>query len=164
MFARIATLVAAGLVIGMLAPPPVTSFADGPKPAVAANGLVKVKSAHGMDETIARIKADIAKKGITFFAQIDQGRLAAAANIRIGPSVLLIFGNPALGTQFMQRNPESGIDWPVRILVYRDAAGAVWAEYTDFVWIARRHGITADDAPFKMANEVVASITSSVVK
>jgi len=162
MFARIATLVSAGLLIGMLVPPPITSFADGPKPATAANGIVKVKSAHGMDETIARIKADIAKKGITFFTQIDQDKLAAAANIKIGPSVLLIFGNPALGTQFMLRNQEAGIDWPVRILVYRDGAGTVWAEYTDFVWIARRHGIVSDDAPFKMANEVVASITSSV--
>jgi uncharacterized protein (DUF302 family) len=162
MFARLATLVSAGIVIGMLVPPPATTFGDSPKPVVAANGLVKVKSAYGMDETIARLKADIAKKGITFFAQIDQDRLAAAANIKIGRSVLLIFGNPALGTQFMLRNPESGIDWPVRILVYRDAAGTVWAEYTDFVWIARRHGIVADDAPFKMANAVIGSITASV--
>ena len=78
--------------------------------------------------------------------------------------MLLIFGNPPLGTQFMQRNQEAGIDWPVRILVYRDRAGQVYAEYTDFVWIARRHGIVADDAPFKMANEVIASITSSIAK
>jgi uncharacterized protein (DUF302 family) len=164
MFVRIATLAAAGLLIGMLMPPPVTTLADGAKPVAAANGLVKVKSAYGMDETVARLKADIANKGITFFAQIDQDKLAAAANIEIGASVLLIFGNPALGTQFMLRNQESGIDWPVRILVYRDASGMVWAEYSDFVWIARRHGITADDAPFKMANEVIGSITSAVAK
>jgi uncharacterized protein (DUF302 family) len=164
MFARIATLISAGLLIGMLVPPPAATRADGAKPVAAANGLVKVKSAYGMDETIARLKADIAQKGITFFTQIDQDKLAAAANINIGPSVLLIFGNPALGTQFMLRNQEAGIDWPVRILVYRDAASAVWAEYTDFVWVARRHGITSDDAPFKTANEVIGSITASVAK
>ena len=164
MFARIATIVSAGILIGMLAPPPAATFADVAKPVAAANGIVKVKSAYDMDETIARLKADIAQKGITFFAQIDQDKLAAAAKIQIGPSVLLIFGNPALGTQFMLRNQEAGIDWPVRILVYRDQSGTVWTEYTDFVWIARRHGIVSDDAPFKMANGVVASITSSVVK
>lgn len=162
MFARIATLVSAGLLIGMMMPPPGGPLADTPKAVAAANGLVKVKSAFGMDETVARLKADIAQKGITFFAQIDQDKLAAAAKIQISPSVLLIFGNPALGTQFMLRNPEAGIDWPVRVLVYRDAAGVVWAEYTDFIWIARRHGIAADDAPFKTANEVIGSITSSV--
>lgn len=164
MFARIATLAAAGLLIGMLVPPPVATLADGAKPVAAANGLVKVQSAYGMDETVARLKADIAKKGITFFTQIDQHKLAAAADIRIGPSVLLIFGNPALGTQFMLRNQESGIDWPVRVLVYQDSTGAVFAEYTDFVWIARRHGIASDYAPFRTANGVIASIVSRVAK
>jgi len=162
MFARIATLVSAGILIGMLVPPPATTLADDAKPVAAANGLVKVKSAYDMEETIARLKADIAQKGITFFAEIEQSKLAAAANIKIGPSVLLIFGNPALGTQFMLRNQEAGIDWPVRVLVYQDSTGTVFAEYTDFVWIARRHGITSDDAPFKMANRVIGSVTSSV--
>ena len=162
MFARIATLVSAGILIGMLVPPPVTSFADSAKPVVAANGIVKVKSAYGMDETIARLKADIAQKGITFFAQIDQDKLAAAAKIRIGPSVLLIFGNPALGTQFMLRNQESGIDWPVRVLVYQDETADDWVLYTDFTCIAHRHGIMDRDEAFKKASEVIASITSTV--
>jgi uncharacterized protein (DUF302 family) len=169
MFARLATVVSAGILLGLLAVPPAPLLADSAKPVVVrpvagANGIVKVRSAYGVDETVARLKADIGAKGITFFAQIEQSKLAAAANINIRPSVLLIFGNPALGTQFMTRSQESGIDWPVRILVFQDAAGHVWAEYTDFIWIARRHGITADDAPFKMANEVIASITSSVAK
>ena len=160
---RFVTLVAVGLALGMLAPIPGPVFADSAKPVVAANGLVKVKSAYRLEETVARIKADIAKKGITFFLAVDQAKLAADAGIKIQPSTLLIFGNPALGTQFMTRNPESGIDWPVRVLVYQAADGTVFAEYTDFTWIARRHGIM-DDAPFKMASEVIASITSSVAK
>ena len=110
------------------------------------------------------MKADIAAKGITFVAEIEQSKLAAAVGNKIGRSTLLIFGNPALGTQFMRRSQESGIDWPVRILVFQDPSGAVWAEYTDFVWIARRHGIASDDVPFNTANGVVASITSSVAK
>jgi len=164
MITRIATLVSTGILIGMLALPPVPpALADSARPVVAANGIVKVKSAYGIDVTVARIKADIAAKGITFFQEIDQSKLAAAAGITIGRSTLIVFGNPALGTQFMTRNPESGIDWPVRVLVFQDAQGIVWATYTDFAWIARRHGI-ADDAPFKMASEVIASVTTSVAK
>jgi hypothetical protein len=42
-------------------------------PAQAAdNGVVRVKSAYSMDESIARVKADVAAKGITFFNEIDQ--------------------------------------------------------------------------------------------
>jgi uncharacterized protein (DUF302 family) len=126
------------------------------------DGIVRVKSAYDFQETIARLKADIAGKGIKFFSEIDQSKLAADAGIKLNPSTLLVFGNPPLGTQFMTSNPNSGLDWPVRLLVIQDTGGAVWAVYTDFVWIAARHGITDRDDQFKMAAMVIASITSSV--
>ena len=128
----------------------------------AENGLVKIKSAYSLDESVARLKADIASKGIMFFEAVDQSKLAADAGIALRPSTLLIFGNPPLGTQFMTSNPESGLDWPVRLLVFQDASGQVWAAYNDFGWIAARHGIKDRDAQFKMASMVIASITSSV--
>lgn len=130
--------------------------------AVTANGIVKVESAYSMVETVARLKKDIADKGILFFAEIDQSKLAADAGIALSPSILLIFGNPPLGAQFMTSNPESGIDWPVRLLLFEDAQGQVWMVYSDFTWIAHRHGITDRDPQFKMASMVIASITSSV--
>jgi uncharacterized protein (DUF302 family) len=127
-----------------------------------ANGVVRVKSAYGVSETIRRLKADIADKKIRFFAEIDQATLARNAGIKLRPSTLLIFGNPPLGTQFLASNPDAGLDWPVRVLVQQDQSGAVWAVYTDFDWIARRYGISDRAAQFKMASTVIASITSSV--
>jgi uncharacterized protein (DUF302 family) len=115
-----------------------------------------------MEETIARLKQDIAAKGIMFFDQIDETALAANAGIQLRPSTLLIFGNPPLGTQFISANPNAGLDWPVRLLVSQDHDGTVWAVYTDFEYIKRRHGITGRDPQFAMASEVTASITSSV--
>jgi len=53
------------------------------------------------------------------------------------PSTLLVFGNPPLGTLFLASNPDSGLDWPARLLVRQDANGDVWAVYTDSGWIAR---------------------------
>ena len=43
------------------------------------DGIVRVKSAVSMPEAITRIKADVASKGIKFFMEIDQSRLAADA-------------------------------------------------------------------------------------
>jgi uncharacterized protein (DUF302 family) len=131
-------------------------------PAATDDGVVRVKSAYGMDETIARLKKDIEGKGIMFFSAIDQAKLAAGAGIKLNPSTLLVFGNPPLGIQFLTANANAGLDWPVRLLVTEDSSGQVWAVYTDFSWIARRHGITDRVAQFKMASEVIASITSSV--
>jgi uncharacterized protein (DUF302 family) len=130
--------------------------------AQSEDGIVRVKSAYGFQETIARLKDDIAAKGIKFFSEIDQAKLANDAGIKLHPSTLLIFGNPPLGTQFMTSNANAGLDWPVRLLVIQDRDGAVWTVYTDFGWIAARHGITNRDAQFKMASTVIASITSSV--
>ena len=129
---------------------------------VPADGLIKVKSAYGIDETIARLRKDISEKGIMFFSAIDQAKLASDAGIKLHPSTLLVFGNPPLGTQFMTSNPNSGLDWPVRLLVFQNDKGEVWTTYTDFSWIARRHGITDRVEQFGKATEVIASITSSV--
>jgi uncharacterized protein (DUF302 family) len=126
------------------------------------DGIVRVKSAVPMAEAIARIKADIAGKGIKFFMEIDQSRLAADAGIRLRPSTLLVFGNPPLGTQFITSNPNAGLDWPVRLLLTQDDNGDVWAVWTDFGWIAKRHNIRDRVAQFEMATKVVGSITSTI--
>jgi uncharacterized protein (DUF302 family) len=126
------------------------------------DGVVRVKSAYPIGETIERLKKDIAGKGIKFFTEIDQAKLAAEAGIKLQPSVLLIFGNPPLGTQFITANANAGLDWPVRLLVFETDKGEVWTAYTDFDWIARRHGIKNRNDQFKMASAVIASITSSV--
>ena len=134
-------------------------------PAPNAAGVITVKSAYKLDETIARLKADVAAKGIPFFSEINQSKLAADAGIAIKPSVLLVFGNPPLGTLFIKANPQAGLDWPVRLLVHQDDKGQVWASYSDFAYIARRHGISGDELKhFQTASGVIGSITSAVVK
>ena len=126
------------------------------------DGIVRVKSAVSMPEAISRIKADISTKGIKFFLEVDQSKLAADAGIKLRPSTLLIFGNPPLGTQFITANPNAGLDWPVRPLLTQDENGDVWAVWTDFDWIAKRHNIHNREAQFKMATMVVKSITSTI--
>jgi uncharacterized protein (DUF302 family) len=128
------------------------------------DGIVRVKSAYLLTETVNRLKKDVADKGIMFFSEINQSELAAKAGIKLLPSTLLVFDNPPLGIQFLTSNPDSGLDWPVRLLVYQDANGDVWAAYTDFDWISRRHHIRDREDAFKMASSVIQSITSVVKK
>jgi uncharacterized protein (DUF302 family) len=137
--------------------------AEGARPAAPEqDGVVSVRSAYGFDETIERLKAAIAAKKIMLFDVIDQAKLAAGAGIELRPSTLIVFGNPPLGVQFLTSKSAAGLDWPVRLLVAKDEQGQVMAMYTDFAWIARRHGIENRDPQFKMASEVIASIVASV--
>ena len=68
----------------------------------------------------------------------------------------------SLGTQFITSNPNAGLDWPVRLLLTQDDNGDVWAVWTDFGWIAKRHNIRDRTAQFEMATRVVGSITSTI--
>jgi uncharacterized protein (DUF302 family) len=111
---------------------------------------------------VARIKKDVADRGIRLFVEIDQSQLAAEAGVKLRPSTLLVFGNPELGARIITANPLAGLDWPIRLLVTQDDDGTVWAAYTDFDWIAQRHRITNRPLEFKMANDVVTTITSNV--
>jgi uncharacterized protein (DUF302 family) len=163
MIKRIPTVVSAVFFAGVL----VASYAALTGTALtsaADDGVIRTKSVHPIRETVVRLKQDIADKGIMFFSEIDQSKLAAGAGITLRPSVLLTFGNPPLGTQFLTANQNAGLDWPVRLLVFENEKGEVWTAYTDFAWIARRHGIKDRDAQFKTASGVAASITSSVAR
>lgn len=126
------------------------------------SGVVKVRSAHGHEETVERLRKDVESKGIRFFMLIEQSKLAAAAGVSLRPSSLLVFGNPPLGSLFIVANPQAGLDWPVRVLVYTDEKEQVWAAYTDFAWIARRHRIKTNLDAFKTASGVIASIMASI--
>lgn len=151
---------ALGAVSLMLALPAAVQAAPAPPPP-AGSGIVRLESAYGVDETVARIKADVAAKKIVFFSAIDQSDLAKGAGIDLPRSTLIQFGNPPLGVQFLTASPYAGLDWPVRMLVFQDADGHVWVSWTDFAYIARRHHITNRQAQFKMAGEVAASIADS---
>jgi len=156
-------LSAAGLALALAAAAPLPAGATSAQAAApTGDGVVRVKSAYAMAETVERLKAAIATKGIVFFQAVDQAQLAAGVNVDVRPSILLEFGNPALGARFITARAEAGLDWPVRLLVTQDADGQVWAVYTDFTWIAERHRITNRQSEFNTATRVIASIAASI--
>ena len=159
----LAVLLVAGpaTVLSPVIPPAAAAVASANAP---AEGVIRQKSDYGFDETVARLKTDIAGKGIRFFDAIDHAELGHGADLPINRSTLLLFGNPPLGVQFLQSNPLAGLDWPVRMLVTQDADGGVWISWTDFRFVARRYQIADRDAQVAMAGEVAASIASSTRK
>ncbi len=132
-----------------------------PAATAQAEGVLRLKSANDFDTTVARIKADIAARGVMLFTAIDQQKLASDAGITLGRSTLILFGNPSHGIQFLIANPLSGLDWPVRMLVSEDADGSVTIAWNDFAWIAKRYAITNRAAEFKIATEVSGSIAKA---
>jgi uncharacterized protein (DUF302 family) len=116
-------------------------IADRETPAMAADGLVTIRSSYGPKETMDRLEAEVKGKGLTVFAHIDHAAGATAVGLSLGPTDLLIFGNAKGGTPLMQAVQTVGIDLPLKVLVWQDAAGQTWLSYNDPHWLAKRHRI-----------------------
>ncbi len=110
---------------------------------MAADGLIVEPSSFGAKDTMDRLAAEVAAKGLTVFARIDHAAGAAEVGLPLRSTELLIFGNAKGGTPLMQANQETGIDLPLKALVYQDATRKVWLAYDDPHWIAKRHGVSA---------------------
>ncbi len=111
----------------------------------ADNGLIQVKSAYSVPETLDRFEDAVRNKGMTVFARVDHSKGAANVSMQLRPTVLLIFGNPKIGTLLMQSNQNAGIDLPLKVLAREDEHGDVWLVYNDPAYIASRHGISDRD-------------------
>ena len=106
-------------------------------------GLIVRASRHDPKETMDRLVAAVTARGASVVARIDHAAAAAAVGLALAPTEVLVFGNPRAGTPLMQAAQTIGIDLPLRALVWRDAAGAVYVGYNDPRWLARRHGVEA---------------------
>jgi uncharacterized protein (DUF302 family) len=129
--------------------------------AMAAEGLETLKSVHGPEETMARLKQAVEAKGMTVFAQIDHAAGAEKAGLKLRPTNLIIFGSPKGGTPLMQSAQTSGIDLPLKALVWEDDAGTTWLSYETPTWIADRHGSQSQAAVRAMTAAIDAVVTAA---
>jgi uncharacterized protein (DUF302 family) len=108
--------------------------------ASAADGLIAIKSSFQALETMNRFEAQVKERGLTVFARIDHAAGASKIGKTLAPTELLIFGNPQGGTPLMECSQTTGIDLPLKVLVWEDAAKQVWVGYNDPSYLAARHG------------------------
>lgn len=108
------------------------------------NGLVQIPSRYSVDETMKRLQASFAAKGLQVFAVVDHSGEAEKVGLQMRPTKVLIFGSPKAGTPLMVAAPTLAIDLPLKALVAEDAAGKVSVTYNDPEYLRERHGVPAD--------------------
>lgn len=111
----------------------------GAMPAWAVDGLVAIKSPLAAKATMDRYEAIAKQRGLLVFARVDHAAGAEKVGKTLRPTEVLIFGNPQGGTPFMECAQSVGIDLPLKVLVWQDAAGQVWLGYNDPAFLAKRH-------------------------
>jgi uncharacterized protein (DUF302 family) len=105
------------------------------------NGIVNKPSKHSVEQTVEALQKILKSKGVAVLALIDHSGEAEKVGLKMRPTKLLIFGNPKAGTPLMLASPSSAIDLPLKILVWEDAQGKVWASYNSPEYLRERHGL-----------------------
>jgi uncharacterized protein (DUF302 family) len=130
-----------------------------------ADGLITLQSSFDPGETTNKLEAAVKMKGMTVYAKVDHAAGAAGVGLPLRPTTVVIFGNPKGGTLVMQPAQTSGIDLPLKALIWQDAEGATWLSYNDPDWIAKRHGLQHQaEAAIKGMSEALRAISAAATK
>ena len=121
---------------------PLLTLVLAPTLSFGSHGMITIESSHSTPETADRLETVLKEKGMTVFSRIDHAAGAASIGEALRPTVLIIFGNPKVGTALMKCGQTAGIDLPLKALIWEDENGRVKLTYNDPWFIADRHGIS----------------------
>lgn len=109
------------------------------KPTASSEGIIEISTRRSVEEIVEKLVELLQAKGITLFAVVDHSGEAEKAGLKMPPTKLLIFGNPAAGTPLMLASPSIALDLPLKILVREDKGGQVWISWNDPRYLGNRH-------------------------
>ena len=107
-----------------------------------------------VSDTVARLEAVVAAKGLKLFAVIDHSGEAHAAGLELRETKVVIFGSPLAGTPVMVAEPLAALDLPLKVLVWADGAQTK-VSYTAPAELAARYGLSDDLAGRLAAIEAI---------
>jgi uncharacterized protein (DUF302 family) len=124
-----------------------------------AEGVVTKLSPWSLTDTVSRLLAVVAARGMKVFAVIDHSGEAKAAGLELRETKLVIFGSPKAGTPVMVAAPLAALDLPLKVLVWTDDRQTK-ISYTAPRALGARYGLNAELAG-KLAG--IDAVTDAVV-
>ncbi len=106
--------------------------------------IITLPGLSSVSQTMDSVEKALTGHGIFIYARIDQEAEAVKAGLTLKPMKLLIFGNPRGGIPLMNANPLSGLDLPLKILIWEDNDKKVWLSYNSFSYLQKRFDLPVD--------------------
>ncbi|MHA3978827.1 DUF302 domain-containing protein [Halovulum sp. GXIMD14794] len=108
---------------------------------------IDVEATGSVSETADRLVAAVENAGATFFVRVGHSEGATKVNMDLQDAVLVVFGNPMLGTPALQQDIRAGLVLPLRVLIH-DVDGQTVITYESVDAMFEGLDIPAD-APFR---------------
>ncbi len=105
--------------------------------------VVTKLSPWSMAETVARLSAVVAARGMEVLAIIDHGAKAREVGLDLRDTKLVIFGSPSAAAAVIKAAPLAALDLPLRVVVWEDGHQTL-VSYPAPEAVARRHGLDPD--------------------
>jgi uncharacterized protein (DUF302 family) len=126
----------------------------------APDALVITKvSPWSMADTVARLSAVVAARGLKVFAVIDHSDEARRVGRVLRDTRLFIVGSPSVTTAIVDAEPLAALDLPLRVVVWEDGYQTK-VSYPSPAEVARRYGLEGELAA---ALKTIDDWTSAVI-
>lgn len=121
------------------------------------------KSDYDFDTTLQRAKDLIKKQKIKLFAILDHSEAAKEFHKTLPPTVVIVFGNPAVGTDKMNAYPNIAIELPMKVLIYQRDKN-VFVGYLRPDFYAKGLGLDKNDSFIKGTQESYEKFVDAISK
>jgi uncharacterized protein (DUF302 family) len=122
-------------------------------------GVVTKVSPWTVADTVTRLLAVVAARGMKVFVVIDHSGEARQAGLALRDTKVVVFGSPQAGTPLMVSAPLAALDLPLKVLVWADG-DQTKVSYTAPGVLAARYGLT-DDLAGRIAG--IDALTDAVI-
>jgi uncharacterized protein (DUF302 family) len=122
--------------------------------------IITKSSPRSVPETVQRMSDLVSAKGLKLFAVIDHSGEAAAHELELRDTKVVVFGSPVAGTPVMQAAPLAALDLPLKILVWDDD-GQTRVSYTAPAELGSRYGLS-DELTARLA--AIDGLTDALVE
>jgi uncharacterized protein (DUF302 family) len=92
-------------------------------------------------DTLARLSAVVAARGMEVLAVIDQSAKARDVGLDLRDTKLVIFGSPSAAAPVIETAPLAALDLPFRVVIWEDGFQTL-VSYPAPAAVARRHGLS----------------------